>query len=169
VRRVVVITANAKTKPRKAWDQRKTAPGVLDVLGFVASGPMDNYSFDTVQQVRDFFARLNQDARAVADCQRVLEASCPGAALPGVLPPVDLHAVELSFDALADEALRACMENLPTSFSLPAATVTLLRQVARLLLVTSEDFRTAMRALDPAWQPAEVRIDPALRAEACPG
>jgi hypothetical protein len=87
--------------------------------------------------------------------------------MPGVLPEIALHAVELSFDALADEALRVCMENLPTSFNLPPATVTLLRQVARLLLMKSGEFQKTMQALDPAWQPPEIRIDPALRAEAC--
>lgn len=87
--------------------------------------------------------------------------------MPGVLPRVDFHAVELSFDGLEDEALRLCMENLPTSFHLPVPTVMLLRQVARLLLMKSEEFQKTMQALDPAWQPSEMRIDPALRAEAC--
>jgi NTE family protein len=168
VRRVVVITANAKTKPRKEWDRHKAAPGLLDVLSFVASGPMDNYSFDTVQLIRDFFIQQNQDAKGWADCKSLLQAKCPAATMPGVLDSVDLHAAELSFDALDDEALRVCMENLPTSFYLPVATVTLLRQVGRLLLMKSEDFRQTMRALDPAWQPSEVQIDSALRAEVCP-
>lgn len=167
VRRVVVVTANAKTKPKKDWDRRKAAPGLLDVLSFVASGPMDNSSFDTVQLIRDFFTQQTLDAKAWAGCKRLLQASCPSATMPGVLPPVDWHAVELSFDALEDEALRICMENLPTSFHLPVATVTLVRQVARLLLVTSKDFRRAMQALDSAWQPMEVRIDPGLRAAVC--
>ena len=45
----MVITANAKTKKRKDWDRRQSAPGLLDVPGLVTSGPMENYSFDTVQ------------------------------------------------------------------------------------------------------------------------
>jgi len=169
VHRVVVITANAKTKSHHEWDHEKAAPGLLDVLSFVASGPMDNYSFDTVELVRDFFTQLNQDAKGWADCKNLLQAQCPAAAMPGVLEPVDLHAAELSFDAIEDENLRRCMEDLPTSFYLPVATVTLLRQVARLLLMNSKEFRQVMVALDPAWQPQEVQIDPALRAKVCPG
>jgi predicted acylesterase/phospholipase RssA len=168
VRRVVVITANAKTKPSKEWDHEKAAPGLLDVLSFVASGPMDNYSFETVQLIRDFFIQQNQDAKGFADCKNLLQAKCPAATMPGVLDPVDLHATELSFDALDDEGLRSCMENLPTSFYLPVDTVTLLREVARLLLMKSQDFRQAMQALDPTWQPTEVQIDPQLRAKVCP-
>jgi NTE family protein len=169
LRRVVVITANAKTKPRTEWDHRKAAPGLLDVLGFVASGPMDNYSFDTVQMVRDFFVQQNQDAKAWADCKGLLQSSCPKATMPGDLSQVALHAVELSFDAVEDEALRLCLENLPTSFSLPTPTVTLLRQVARLLLMTSKDFQAAMHDLDPTWQPSVVPVDPAVRAAVCGG
>ena len=166
--RVIVITANAKTKSHKDWDQRKAAPSLLDVLGFVTSGPMDNYSFDTIQLIRDFFKEQRADANAFADCKALLEEKCPTATMPGVLPPVDLHAVELSFDSLDDEALRVCLENLPTSFKLPPDTVDLLRQVARILLMTSRDFRKAMEAIDGTWTPPpQPPIDPALRALVC--
>lgn len=166
VRRVVVISANAKTKPREDWDQQKAAPDILDVLSLVTSGPMDNYSFDTVQLIRDFFTNLNQEVKDWTDCKSLLD-QCP-VKMPAVLEPVDFYASELSFDSLDDEALRHCMENLPTSFSLPQDSVTLLRQVARLLLMQSADFSKAMKALDPSWQPVEVRIDPVLRAKVCP-
>ena len=167
VRRVVVISANAKTNPRKDWDRRKAAPGILDVLSLVTSGPMDNYSFDTVQLVRDFFSNLNQESKDYNDCKTLLHEQCPAAKMPGVLEPVDLYAAELSFDSLDDDGLRQCMENLPTSFVLPADTVNLLRQVARLLLMKSAEFGKAMRDLDPAWRPVEAVIDPALRARVC--
>jgi hypothetical protein len=119
--------------------------------------------------VRDFFVQQNQDAKAWADCKGLLQSSCPKATMPGVLPQVALHAVELSFDAVEDETLRLCLENLPTSFSLPTPTVTLLRQVARALLMKSKDFQAAMHDLDPTWQPSVVPVDPAVRAAVCGG
>ena len=64
--------------------------------------------------------------------------------------------------------LRECLENFPTSFALPEAQVTLLRRAGRALLLASRDLREAMRALDPAWQPAEATIDPTLIDAACP-
>jgi hypothetical protein len=167
IRRVVVITANAKTKASHDWDQRRRAPGVLDVLGFVTSGPMDNYSFDTVQMVRDFFTQMNADAKSTNQCTARIKVVCPRAATDDDLPVVDFFAVELSFDAVEDESLRTCLDNLPTSFALPKRTVDLLRVVARSLLMGSKDFRAAMGALDPAWTPSPITIDPALRAEVC--
>jgi NTE family protein len=167
IRRVVVITANAKTKASHDWDHRRRAPGLLDVLGFVSSGPMDNYSFDTVQMVRDFFTQMNADAQSWNLCTARINASCPAAATDDQLPVVDFFAVELSFDAVDDEALRSCLDNLPTSFALPKPTVDLLRVVARSLLMGSKDFRAAMGMIDSAWTPSPITIDPSLRAEVC--
>jgi predicted acylesterase/phospholipase RssA len=166
IRRVVVITANAKTKPSHDWDQRRRAPGVFSVLGFVASGPMDNYSFDTVQMVRDFFTQQYADIKSANACSARIKDAC-GAAGTDERRVVDFFAVELSFDAEDDDALRGCLDNLPTSFALPEKTVGLLRVVARSLLMRSKDFHAAMRTIDPAWTPSPVTIDPALRAEVC--
>ena len=166
IRHVVVISANAKTKPSKDWDHEQAAPGILDVLSLVTGGPMDNYSFDTVQLVRDHFDRLKDEERAWNDCKQLLQDQC-SAKMPGDLAPVDFYASELSFDSLDDEDLRRCMENLPTSFYLPEDTVTLVRKVARLLLMQSADFGRIMRELDGAWRPLTVPIDPVLRAKVC--
>ena len=128
---------------------------------------MDNYSFDTVQMVRDFFTQMNADAQSWNLCTARINASCPAAATDDQLPVVDFFAVELSFDAVDDEALRSCLDNLPTSFALPKPTVDLLRVVARSLLMGSKDFRAAMGMIDSAWTPSPVTIDPSLRAEVC--
>ena len=106
IRRVVVITANAKTKASHDWDHRRRAPGLLDVLGFVSSGPMDNYSFDTVQMVRDFFTQMNADAQSWNLAPRASRER-PAAATDDQLPAWT-SSRELSFDAVDDEALRSC-------------------------------------------------------------
>lgn len=77
-----------------------------------------------------------------------------------------MHVVELSFDALPQD-LRVCMQNIPTSFTLAEATVTLLRQVARWLLAQSREFNGMMIQLDASWQRRTVVIDPALQAGVC--
>jgi predicted acylesterase/phospholipase RssA len=168
VRRVLVVTANAKTKPMKTWDRQAAPPGLLEVLSFVASGPMDNYSFDTVQQVRDFFKQQGQDAASRVACQAALHKKCPDARLEGVLPRVDYHAVELSFEGVADDTLQHCLENLPTSFALEEAQVTLLRRVGRSLLLAAPELRAAMKAIDSDWKPIDTPIDQALITAACP-
>ncbi|HEU4367125.1 MAG TPA: patatin-like phospholipase family protein [Methylomirabilota bacterium] len=172
VHRVLVITANAKTGRDPGWDKEESPPGVSGVLGVVTTGPMGNYSFETVQLVADHFQGLTNQLAGWHACETDGRAQCKTFTMRTAPPPdVDFHAVELAFDKLtaeADRDLRACLEGLATSFRLPAAQVTLLRQVARRLLASSPEFIAAMKRIAPAWRPPEVPIDPALLAEACP-
>lgn len=170
VRRVVVITANARTGRDPDWGKRESPPGVFDVLGLVTTGPMGAYSFETVQLIAEHFKRLSLDLEDYRSCETLAKEQCPAFSLP-FEPPADVsfHAVELAFDSVTDdERLKGCLEGLATSFHLPAAQVTLLRKVAQRLLMTSSPFLDAMHAIAPAWQPPPVAIDPALIAEACP-
>ena len=168
IRRVLVITANAKTGRDPNWDERRTPPGIVDAIGLVTTGPMGNYSFETVQLIADHFQALARDAQNARDCGALLQRECPNTTLPAVPVAAQFHAVELSFDGVTDdEKLRRCLEGLATSFSLPDAQVTLLRQVARHLLMGSAEFRATMRQIDPGWVPPDAPIDPAVRKEAC--
>jgi NTE family protein len=166
VNRVVVISANAKTKKRADWDARQAAPGLLSVLGLVASGPMDNYSLDTVQLIRDFFEERAQQVASAESCRQELLDTCGRATTP-VVRHVDWYPMELAFDRIADPALRDCLEALPTSFTLPEPTVRLLRQAAAVLLQRTPEFTQLMQALDGTWTPTPATIDPALQAEVC--
>jgi hypothetical protein len=171
VRHVLVIIANAKTGRDPAWDKAESAPGIVSVLGLVTTGPMGNYSFETVQLVADHFQRLTNDFQSWKACNEIGRDQCPLFRMPTAPPPeVDFHAVELAFDKLVndrDRDLRLCLEGMATSFHLPPAQVTLLRQVARNLLMASEEFAKAMRGIAPAWTPAPAPIDPAIVSAAC--
>jgi predicted acylesterase/phospholipase RssA len=168
-RQVLVITANAKTGRDPGWDARQSPPGVIDVLGLVTTGPMGNYSFETVQLIDDHFQRLNNDRLSLQACATLAKEQCPAFELPFEADPVRFDAVELAFDKVADARLRDCLEGLATSFHLPAPQVTLLRQVAQQLLLASPKLREAMASIAPAWTPpADVVIEPALIAAACP-
>ena len=169
VRRVLVITANARTGRDPGWDTRERPPGIVSVLGLVTTGPMGNYSFETVQLIAEHFTRLKLDLEDYRACEKLAKAQCPAFEMPFDPPAeVSFHAVELAFDNIADDIpLRDCLEGLATSFALPRAQVTLLRQIAQRLLMTSPGFLEAMREIAPTWRPREVVIDPALIAEAC--
>ena len=102
-------------------------------------------------------------------CIQILARNCPEAS-PVTNPIASKYTfAELSFDRLTDEGLRRCIQELPTSFSLPRETVDLLRQVAAHLLMTSEPFIKAMQDLDPTWKPRQVVIDRGLIDAVCGG
>jgi len=175
VRRVLVIAANARTGRDPEWGKRESPPGVIDVLDLVTTGPMGNYSFETVQLIAEHFARLRSDLESFRACESLAKDQCPAFSMPFDLPAdVAFHAVELAFENVKndagqdDERLKNCLEGLATAFVLPRAQVTLLRQVAQRLLMMSPAFIEAMQGIAPGWQPPNVPIDPAILAEACP-
>lgn len=150
VRSVLVITVNAGTDPDTAHDRRESAPGVKDVLATVINTPMDNYSFETVEMLRESFKQLQQAARARTDCQNILADSCPQAVLPGgPLAQVSFYPVVVAFDALSDPAEQAYFKNLPTTFALPAETVDRLKEVGARLMRESGEFRRLLADTQP--------------------
>ncbi len=165
--RLMVIAANAKTTKHNDWDKTSTPPGILDVLGVVMNGPMDDVSFDSVEMTANHFKYIKQLSDTIDACNKVLAQDCPTAS-PVTNPLVtEFTFVELSFDRLKDDRLRRCLQGLPTSFNLPKETVDLLRLTAAQLLMTSEPFLKGMQDLGPTWKPREIVIDKKLIDAVC--
>jgi len=165
--RLMVIAANAKTTKQKSWDAESAPPGIGAVLDVALNGPMDDVSLDSVEMVDGHFAQMNQLSRTVDSCNKLLNRSCPSAkAIPNPIN-TDFTFSELTFDDIPNPRLRRCLQELPTSFSLPRATVKLLRASAGYLLMNSTEFVAGMQRLDPTWQPHSVDIDPVLVDKVC--
>lgn len=151
VRRVVVIAVNAKTDPDTAWDREEAAPGVKDVLSAVVDAPMANYSFETIELMQERFKQWTKDYQSRADCQEILQASCPQATLPGgPLAKVDFYPIVIGFDSLSDPEEARFFKNLGTTFNLPAETIDRLREVAGRLLAQSPQFQRLLTDLRTA-------------------
>jgi len=167
LKRVMMIAANAKTTKQKAWDSESSPPGLGAVLDVVTGGPMDDVSSDSIDMVTEHFAQMKQLSRTVDSCNRRIDAKCPDA--PRINNPLttDFTFAELTFDDIPDSRLRVCLQELPTSFSLPAKTVDLLRAAAGYLLMNSEDFISGMQELDSNWKPWKTVIDGKLIDEVC--
>lgn len=165
--RVLMIAANAKTTKQRAWDEKSAPPGIGAVLDITMNGPMDDVSSDSIEKVENHFSYLTQLADTVDACNGQIGKVCPTA--PKITNPLaaDFTFSELTFDNIPDTRLRRCLQQLPTSFSLPDKTVDLLRQTAGYLLMNSPDFVAGMQRLDPAWQPRQVVIDKGLVDEVC--
>ncbi len=165
--RLMVIAANAKTTKQRSWDTTSSPPGIGAVLDVAMNGPMDDVSFDSSEMVDGHFTRMRQLARTVDSCNKRLGQYCPTA--PQINNPIttDFTFTELTFDDIPDPRLRRCLQELPTSFSLPRSTVDLLRSAAGYLLMNSSDFISGMKRLDPGWQPRHVTIDGKLINEVC--
>jgi hypothetical protein len=167
IERLMVIVANAKTTKHRSWDKSSNPPNIIDVLDVVTSGPMDDVTLDSIQMTADHFDYMKQLSDTVDACNTKLRKACPSASpIPNPIT-AKFAFVELSFDRIRDDRLRRCLEELPTTFSLPKNTVDLLRVSAAQLLMTSEAFIEAMHDLDSTWTPSHVAIDPKLVDAVC--
>ncbi|MBI5591035.1 MAG: patatin-like phospholipase family protein [Deltaproteobacteria bacterium] len=147
VKKVVFIVVNAKNEPDTTLDRKESPPDLTRVLSTVVNAPMDNYSFDTIEQLRSTIMEWKKDDLAYAKCVGIINDKCPGASLPPPPAPVDFYPVVISFDSLTDAGERTFFKNLPTSFTLPAADVDRLIEVGGRLLNESEEYKRLLRDL----------------------
>ena len=144
VRRIAIFVVNSLSQPPTHWDVSPDAPGMLPVLLQAAGLPIDHYSFEAIELLRDTAARwtLLRNLRASPAFDAARD---PALARMIATPQVDLYIIGVSFDALDDKAEAAYLNSLPTSFVLPAEAVDRLRAAARTVMVSSPEFRRLVR------------------------
>ena len=145
MRRIVLIVVNARSAPRTDWDKVETPPGTVSQVLQASGVPIDRYSFETVELMKDRaeIARWRREllvarARLAGVAEAQAEAS---------VPKLDLHVLDISFDEIRDETERAHFMNLPTSFVLPADDVDRLREGAGRLLRQSPEYQALVQEL----------------------
>ena len=53
IRRIVLIVVNARSAPKTDWDRSETPPGIAAQLLQASSVPIDRYSFETIETMKD--------------------------------------------------------------------------------------------------------------------
>ena len=148
IKKIAIITVNAKPGGGLAWDKKKRAPGLLGVLSTVTSAPMDNYSFETIQSLSE---KIDSDyvkpKQTERDFRQFLKQNCPNVSWPADLPDLSFYNIELSFDHIKDRKIRERLKALGTNYHLTADEVELLKQAARELLWDSAQYRELVDAL----------------------
>jgi NTE family protein len=144
VRRIVIVVVNAKSSPKTAWDESQAAPGSIALLIEATGVPIEAYSSDTVELLRDIQARwqgqrkIRDSAALSADPDRVLTEAMHA-------PDTELYVVDVSFQALEDRNELEYLNNLPTSLVLPDAAVDRLRAAAGKIILASPEFQRLLR------------------------
>ena len=142
-RRVVLIVVNSHSSPSTDWDLKETPPGFVSQLLQSTGVPIDRYSFETIETMKDL-AEIWKWRRDLRVAQARL-AGMPEAQAEASVPKVTLEVVDISFDAIPDPEERADFMNLPTSFVLPAGNIDRLREVAGRLLRQSVEYESVVR------------------------
>jgi len=145
VQRIVLLVVNARSSPRTDWDRRESPPGTIGQLLQASGVPIDRYSFETIETMKDR-AEIWKWRRDLLVAQARLAGATEEEA-EGRVPQVTLHVLDVSFDAISDPKERASFMDLPTSFVLPADDIDRLREIAGRLLQQSAEYETIVREL----------------------
>ena len=140
IRRIVLFVVNSHSSPRTDWDRRESPPGFAVQLLQSSGLPIDRYSFETVETMKDR-AEIEKWRRELLVAQARLAGATEAQAQASV-PKIDLRVLDVSFDAIPDPKERAYFMNLPTSFALPAEDIDRLREIAGQLLRRSSEYES---------------------------
>ena len=137
--RIAVIIVNARSAPSTDWDRSETPPGIVDQLVQSSGVPIDRYSYELVQLMRDNIERSALLRELLVARRRLAGASESEAEAD--TRRVALFAIDVSFETIADPDERRYFLNLPTTFVLPPEAVDRLRELGGRLLRESPDYQ----------------------------
>jgi NTE family protein len=155
IKSLAVIVVNARTAPAEEIDRREAAPGVFEAVMKTMTVSMENSSFETVEFLRGLFQDRTRAQANLVECQRILDARCPGVSPLTPFPAMmNLHVIEINFDQLPDPKERDYFLNLPTSFALSNPQVDCLITAGRKLLRGSREYRDFLGELGGQHHPS---------------
>jgi NTE family protein len=143
VRNIFVFVVNSLATPPNDWDRYENPPGLLDVLVKATGTPIDQYSYDTVETLRDIQARW-ASMRQVRDVIKPYPAIADRLQTVMRAPDVTIRVVDVSFAMVPDKAERDYLNTLPTSFVLDDEAVDRLRVAAKNAILASPEMKRLM-------------------------
>lgn len=133
--KVAIVVVNAFSKPDTGWARHEQAPSTLALAVAGATIPMDRYSYETIELLKEQVEGWRQrHARETA-----------GAAQP--TREVRFYPIVVSFADLPNPKEREYFMNLHTSFFLPDEAIDRLREVGGRLLTNAPLFQAFLQDL----------------------
>ena len=148
VKRIIVIVVNSLSVPTTDWAEKEDAPGSIPILIKAAGVPIDRYSGEQIDQLKDIQARWQQ-LRQIRDTSTFNRGNPKERAIAKqyvqTVPDAEIYPIDVSFAALDDLQERQYLNQLPTSFSLDAKDVDRLRAAADKILLSSPEFQRLIK------------------------
>jgi len=133
LKRFAVVSVNSHADAENDWGTHEAPPNVVSMLVRATGVPIDRYSYEQIELLRDFVRALQ------------------GTRGPDGQPlAVEFYAIDISFDAIADPDEKRYFRNLPTNFALTDEQVDRLRAVAGRLLRQSTEYQRLLYDLGVA-------------------
>jgi NTE family protein len=144
IRRIIIFVVNSLSTPSTKWNKSENPPGSIDILIKSAGVPIDRYSGEMVQQLKDMAARWNT-LRKIRDSPAFAKGKDPAITDIVNAPNADLYVIDVSFKALKDKSERDYLNQLPTSFVLSDEAVDRLRAAAATIILSSPDLQQVLK------------------------
>jgi NTE family protein len=145
LRHIVVIVVNSRSAPATDWDRKPAPPSFVSQLIQASSVPIDPFSFESVELLRDIAARW-ADRRELEIARRV-DAGQSRTEAEAAVPKITFDAIDVSFDAIEDPAERRRFMEMPTTFSLPPESIDRLRELGGRLLRNSRPYQILLQRI----------------------
>ncbi|MFW5927206.1 MAG: patatin-like phospholipase family protein [Wenzhouxiangella sp.] len=173
IERLVVIVVNARTESEDTISRKARPPGLFTVAGKTATVAMDNYSFESVERLRNVLYERVQTQRDLAACTELVTEHCPEATAPLPFPvDVDPYVIEVNFedaDRLPGEDPRYYLD-LPTTFKLDADQIDRLIAIGPKLLEASGPYQCLLEVIEAEAEgrerPQECPVGAGIRGRA---
>ena len=132
-RRIIVFVANSLSSPPTKWDESYSPPRTVDILLKSAGTPIDAFSYETIELLRDTAARW-QTLRMIRNSPAYAANKDPKVAAALRVPTAEIYAIDVSFSALKDKAEFDYLNLQPTTFDR-------LRAAAGTIILDSPEFK----------------------------
>jgi NTE family protein len=139
-RRIVVFVVNSLSSPPTDWDKHERSPGTVNVLLQASGVPIDHYSYEATELLKDTAARWRA-LRELRDSTAFVPNRDPAAEALLRVPNAEIYAIDVSFSQLKDPDEVKYLNKQPTSFALPSEAVDRLRAAAGEIIVESPEFQ----------------------------
>lgn len=143
--RIVVVIVNSLSEPKLNWNTSEDGPGTVDLMIRAAGLPIDNYSGEQIDQLKDISSRWSDlnDIKNTPEFKQLLKnnPNMRAAKFIEATPKTKIYAINVAFKEEKDKKIRDKLNNLPTSFVLQPEDVDMLRSSAKGIFLNSPDFK----------------------------
>jgi len=153
-RRIIIFVVNSLSSPPTNWDESENPPSTVNILLKAAGTPIDAYSFEAVELLKDTASRWHT-LRRIRNSAAFAANRDPDIAAALRVPDAEIYAIDVSFGALKDKAELDYLNQQPTSFVLPAEAVDRLREAAGTIIMASPEFQRLLKDVG-----ARIVVDP---------
>jgi NTE family protein len=95
-RRIIVFIVNSLSSPPTNWDESEARPAPSNILLKSAGVPIDRYSYEAVELLRDMAARW-QTLRLIGNSAAMAANRDPVVAAALRVPNAEIYAIDVSF------------------------------------------------------------------------